>query len=1144
MRKIFLFILMAICVSALADPIKVDIPDKNLRNNLEKKLGKNPGDPIMDNELSEMFGVLSLSDSNISDLTGLEYCTGLTNLNLNGNQISGISALSRLYNVEVLDLSGNQISDLSAFGKLAINEEFEDSKLTSLDLSNNQISGSAGEISYFDHLTDIDLSGNQITSVGLVKLKNLTSLNLSDNLLGSGESSTFHALSYLSRLTTLSDLDLSNNQIDNIDQLTTLTNLTKLKLEDNQLPPSAGAIIQNLEKIVAIVTHDSVPEPKVVNILDDSLRTVLQSALVEKYDNDFIKAQREKYPESDTAMTAWRWSGDLLTSADLDRLTDLDASNLNITTLTGLEYCTSLTRLYLNGNQISDVSMLSNLIKLTFLNLNGNQINDISVLSGLTNLEILWLNNSQISDISSLPNLTNLKSLLLSDNQISDISVLSNLTNLTQLYLNGNQINDISVLSGLTNLETLWLNNNQISEISSLSNLTNLTKLYLSDNQISDISSLSNLANLTTLNLHYNQISDISPLSNLTNLIRLWLWDNSLNAGAVSILQNLENSGTAVMYDKVAIINIADDGLRTVLQSALGKNDDDSITDAELDGLTNLVASSANISSLSGLEYCTNLTNLTLDDNQISNTSALSNLTNLAELKLSNNQISDISTLSNLTNLTKLWLGNNQIVNISALFNLTKLRSLKLEDNQLTASAGPIIQSLEKAGATVTHDSVPEPKVVNIPDDSLRSVLQSALGKNADDPITNAELDGLTDVLDASNANISSLIGLEYCTSLTFLTLDTNQISDISPLSNLTNLKSLLLSTNQISDISLLSNLTNLTTLFLWGNQISDISSLSNLTNLTKLYLNDNQINDISSLSNLINLTNLELGKNQISDISVLSGLINLTELGLDENQIIDINSLSNVTSLKSLSLLQNPLGVSASTIIQTLKENSIKVIENLTPTPTELIGDVNGDGTVNIFDLVIAAGSFGKTGAGIMGDVNEDGRVNIFDLVIVSGNFGQSLAVAVAPSIISEIELTTEQKHHMTSAIDRLESNSSRSTEEEMVLGVLKAILPERLPTQAQLLANYPNPFNPETWIPFELDQDSQVSITIYDIQGQPIRRLELGMVIAGRHISTDQAAYWNGRTETGESVGSGTYFYQLQAGGYMETKKMVILK
>ncbi|HIB86020.1 TPA: T9SS type A sorting domain-containing protein, partial [Candidatus Poribacteria bacterium] len=96
---------------------------------------------------------------------------------------------------------------------------------------------------------------------------------------------------------------------------------------------------------------------------------------------------------------------------------------------------------------------------------------------------------------------------------------------------------------------------------------------------------------------------------------------------------------------------------------------------------------------------------------------------------------------------------------------------------------------------------------------------------------------------------------------------------------------------------------------------------------------------------------------------------------------------------------------------------------------------------------------------------------------------------------------------------------------------GVLKAILPERLPTQTQLLANYPNPFNPETWIPFELSQDREVTITIYDVQGQRIRQLELGMVTAGRYVSSDQAAYWDGRTEDGEAVASGTYFYQLQA-------------
>ena len=67
---------------------------------------------------------------------------------------------------------------------------------------------------------------------------------------------------------------------------------------------------------------------------------------------------------------------------------------------------------------------------------------------------------------------------------------------------------------------------------------------------------------------------------------------------------------------------------------------------------------------------------------------------------------------------------------------------------------------------------------------------------------------------------------------------------------------------------------------------------------------------------------------------------------------------------------------------------------------------------------------------------------------------------------------------------------------------------------------------------------------VTIYDVQGQRIRQLELGMVMAGRYVAADQAAYWDGKSETGEAVASGTYFYQLQAGDYTETRKMVILK
>ena len=99
-------------------------------------------------------------------------------------------------------------------------------------------------------------------------------------------------------------------------------------------------------------------------------------------------------------------------------------------------------------------------------------------------------------------------------------------------------------------------------------------------------------------------------------------------------------------------------------------------------------------------------------------------------------------------------------------------------------------------------------------------------------------------------------------------------------------------------------------------------------------------------------------------------------------------------------------------------------------------------------------------------------------------------------------------------------------------------------VPQQTRLLPNYPNPFNPETWIPFQLSQDAAVTVTIYDVQGQRIRQLQLGQVTAGRYVTADQAAYWDGKSETGQVVASGTYFYKLRAGDYTETRKMVILK
>jgi len=101
-----------------------------------------------------------------------------------------------------------------------------------------------------------------------------------------------------------------------------------------------------------------------------------------------------------------------------------------------------------------------------------------------------------------------------------------------------------------------------------------------------------------------------------------------------------------------------------------------------------------------------------------------------------------------------------------------------------------------------------------------------------------------------------------------------------------------------------------------------------------------------------------------------------------------------------------------------------------------------------------------------------------------------------------------------------------------------------EALPEISGLGQNYPNPFNPETWIPYQLHQESDVSLRIYSSDGTLVRRLDLGFQEAGAYLQREQAIHWDGRTQSGEQVASGFYFYRLQAGDYIQTRKMVILK
>ena len=115
---------------------------------------------------------------------------------------------------------------------------------------------------------------------------------------------------------------------------------------------------------------------------------------------------------------------------------------------------------------------------------------------------------------------------------------------------------------------------------------------------------------------------------------------------------------------------------------------------------------------------------------------------------------------------------------------------------------------------------------------------------------------------------------------------------------------------------------------------------------------------------------------------------------------------------------------------------------------------------------------------------------------------------------------------------------------EVERVYGVVELRIGDVMPSRTCLLPNYPNPFNPETWIPFRLAEDSEVVIRIYDIRGRLVRELNFGRLKAGVYESKGEAAYWDGRSDQGEQVASGVYVCQMVAGEKTFVRKMVILR
>ena len=197
---------------------------------------------------------------------------------------------------------------------------------------------------------------------------------------------------------------------------------------------------------------------------------------------------------------------------------------------------------------------------------------------------------------------------------------------------------------------------------------------------------------------------------------------------------------------------------------------------------------------------------------------------------------------------------------------------------------------------------------------------------------------------------------------------------------------------------------------------------------------------------------------------------------------------------------------------------------------------DLNSDGVVNILDLVLVASQFGTTDT--TADLNADGTVDMDDLVFVANAWGSVAGAPTAGTVNAWLQLARQN------VSDVVATSTPEGFSYARGLQTLEQLARALVPETTVLMANYPNPFNPETWIPYQLSKAADVTISIHATDGNVVRTLTLGHQDAGMYKTRTRAAYWDGKNELGESVASGLYFYTLTAGDFTATRRMLILK
>ena len=1121
---------------------------------------------------------LHLDDNNVSDLTPFAGLVKLTGLFLRNNDVSDVSPLVDLVNIDFLSLENNSIVDVSPLANLV--------GLVKLYVIGNSIAN-AGVLYPLTQqdppvIIDIDvpvpvvevpdaaLASLLRTTLKLAADADITVADMLDitslhNLGIAGFITDLTGLEYATNLTLLIISHSGNSQLTDLTPLSGLVNLETLNLQGN-------VRISDISALSGLI------ELKDLRLFSNDISDV--SPL-----RDLVNLERLYLSENNIS--------DVSPLAGLVKLEWLGLSSNDISDVSPLSGLVNLERLFLANNSIVDVSPLANLVGLERLFILGNPITDTSPLeyiSAVLDIEVDRSVNmpdavlaAKVRETLGLeadtpitkPDLQNLTELryelydeLLDDlpnylqldsaRAISDLTGLEHARNLTHLMCQGSTgegvpgITDITPLTGLVQLEELFLEANTISDFTPLAGLTNLRTLALDRNHISDISGLSGLTSLGILSLNANDISDVSPLENLTNLRDLYLLYNNIRdiKPLKPLLDDLTYLvlGLNPLMDTRILLPSTFRGSLDITPSEYPSwdvNEDGSIdrldvrlVTAALGQVTEQLAIDRN-NIVYGTPLAEDVNHDGIVDNAdveivqshiVSNTARPDTLTiNLSgaptveiDLAFPGKKTGPFDIIITFSEAVT-GFQQSEVVFTSKV-ETAEITAWNTDDNiTYTATVTPTIS--EDVGRLIIR--VPPGVAINAEDNRNAPSIPASVKIYGGDIVEFTDANLAAAIRDTLNVAANQNITTGLLTILVKLDANNLQISDLTGLGHATSLERLYLQNNSISELSPLGNLTSLSALRLDFNDIVNISNLGNLTSLTLASFTGNEIVDISSLEAWSMIGALDLRRNNITDVSPLEDLTSLTSLMLKENPILDTRPLYPLT------LQDPPVDIDIA-------------VSQYAP------WDVNEDGNVDATDTALVTAAIGQSGADIVDsrtDVNGDDTVDAGDLLLVTGNLNgaNGAAPTTLGGIVNLVDATTLEsldRDVLQAQLHILRTESDGSAKYRNAIALLEAFLAATRPEETVLLANYPNPFNPETWLPYHLADASNVRITIYDTRGVVVRRLDLGHQREGYYTSRSRAAYWDGRNHVGERVASGVYFYQLEADDVSRLRKMVILK